>query len=126
MGRHRLQSEDPPNLRRLDSTKRYPRDIVHEVHADGEIWSASLWALREAIGRSACDKLVLAHHFLLKRDSSFEEAALSLILADQQLFRGAHAATIRTVFVRRGILKPATRKRAGYDPYARTPTGHTP
>ena len=118
--------EDPPNLRRLDSTKRYPRDIVHEVHADGEIWSASLWALRDAIGRSACDKLVLAHHFLLKRDSSFEEAALSLILADQQLFRGAHAATIRTVFVRRGILKPATRKRAGYDPYARTPTGHTP
>ena len=69
---------------------------------------------------------MLAHHFLLKRDSSFEEAALSLILADQQLFRGAHAATIRTVFVRRGILKPATRKRAGYDPYARTPTGHTP
>ena len=83
--------EDPPNLRRLDSTKRYPRDIVHEVHADGEIWSASLWALREAIGRTACDKLVLAHHFLLKRDSTFEEAALSLILADQQLFRGAHA-----------------------------------
>jgi Zn-dependent metalloprotease len=113
--------EDPPNLRRLDSTKRYPRDIVHEVHADGEIWSASLWALREAIGRAACDKLVLAHHFLLKRDSSFEEAALSLILADQRLFRGAHEKAIRTVFVRRGILKPATRKRAGYDPYARTP-----
>ncbi len=113
--------EDPPNLRRLDSTKRYPRDIVHEVHADGEIWSASLWALREAIGRTACDKLVLSHHFLLKRDSTFEGAALSLILADQQLFRGAHGKQIRTVFVRRGILKPATRKRAGYDPYARTP-----
>jgi Zn-dependent metalloprotease len=118
--------EDPPNLRRLDSTKRYPRDIVHEVHADGEIWSASLWALREAIGRTACDKLVLSHHFLLKRDSSFEEAALSLILADQQLFRGAHAATIRTVFVRRGILKAATRKRGGYDPYARTPRRNAP
>ena len=113
--------DDPPNLRRLDSTKRYPRDIVHEVHADGELWSASLWALREAIGRAACDKLVLAHHFLLKRDSSFEEAALSLILADQRLFRGVHEKTIRTVFVRRGILKPATRKRAGYDPYARSP-----
>jgi Zn-dependent metalloprotease len=113
--------EDPPSLRRLDSTKRYPRDLVHEVHADGEIWSASLWALREAIGRAACDKLVLAHHFLLKRDSTFEEAALSLIVADQRLFRGAHGKTIRTVFVRRGILKPTTRKRGGYDPYARTP-----
>ena len=114
--------DDPPNLRRLDSTKRYPRDVVREVHADGEMWSACLWQLREAIGRTACDRLVLAHHFLIKRDSRFEDAALSLILADRQLFRGAHEATIRTVFVRRGILKPSTRKRAGYDPYARTPS----
>jgi Fungalysin metallopeptidase (M36)/Fungalysin/Thermolysin Propeptide Motif len=118
--------EDPPNLRRLDSTKRYPRDVVHEVHADGEIWSASLWALREAIGRTACDKLVLSHHFLLKRDSTFEEAALSLILADKQLFRGVHEKVIRTMFVRRGILKAATTKRAGYDPYARTPRPNMP
>jgi Fungalysin metallopeptidase (M36)/Fungalysin/Thermolysin Propeptide Motif len=113
--------EDPPNLRRLDSTKRYPRDIVREVHADGEIWSGCLWQLRETIGRTACDKLVLAHHFLIKRDSRFEDAALSLILADRQLFRGAHEAAIRTVFVRRGILKSSARKRTGYDPYARTP-----
>jgi hypothetical protein len=113
--------EDPPNLRRLDSTKRYPRDVIHEVHADGEIWSACLWQLREAIGRTACDKLVLAHHFLIKRDSTFADAALSLKLADRQLFRGAHEATIRTVFVRRGILAAGSRKRAGYDPYARHP-----
>ena len=113
--------EDPPNLRRLDSTKRYPRDIVREVHADGEIWSACLWQIRETIGRAACDKLVLAHHFLIKRDSRFEDAALSLILADRQLFRGVHETAIRTVFIRRGILKARTRKRGGYDPYARTP-----
>jgi fungalysin metallopeptidase (M36)/fungalysin/thermolysin propeptide len=113
--------EDPPNLRRLDSTKRYPRDVVHEVHADGEIWSACLWELRTAMGRAACDKLVLAHHFLLKRDAGFADAALSLILADRRLFRGAHASTIRTVFTRRGILKSRSRKRGGYDPYARSP-----
>jgi hypothetical protein len=45
----------------------------------------------------------------------------ALVLADRQLFRGAHESTIRTVFIRRGILKAGSRKRAGYDPYARTP-----
>jgi hypothetical protein len=118
--------DDPPNLRRLDSTKRYPRDMVREVHADGEIWSASLWQLREAIGRTACDRLILAHHFLIKRDSGFADAALALILADRQMFRGAHEGAIRTVFIRRGILKAGTRKRSGYDPYARTPTRRRP
>src|SRR5262249_46790974 len=33
-------TDNPPCLRRLDSTKHYPQDIVGEVHADGEIWSA--------------------------------------------------------------------------------------
>lgn len=111
--------EDPPCLRRLDGTKRYPRDVVHEAHADGEIWSACLWKLRETIGRTACDKLVLAHHFLIKRDSRFEDAALALTLADRRLYRGVHERAIRDVFVRRGIVKAGTRKRAGYDPFAR-------
>ena len=39
-----------PCLRRVDSTKRYPRDIVNEVHADGEIWSACLWQIRDIVG----------------------------------------------------------------------------
>ena len=38
--------DEPPCLRRLDSNKKYPKDIVGEVHADGEIWSACLWELR--------------------------------------------------------------------------------
>ena len=44
--------DEPPCLRRLDSNKRYPKDIVNEVHADGEIWSACLWELRAALGRN--------------------------------------------------------------------------
>ena len=32
---------------------------------------------------------------------------------------GANQATIREIFVRRGILQPAKRKRGGYDPFAR-------
>ncbi len=111
--------EDPPCLRRLDGTKRYPRDVVKEVHADGEIWSACLWRIREALGHHAADRLILSHHFLISRDASFRDGALGLLLADRQLHGGAHRKTIETIFTSRGILPSARTKRAGYDPFRR-------
>ena len=47
--------DEPPCLRRLDSNKKYPRDLTHEEHNDGEIWSACLWKLRETVGKKAAD-----------------------------------------------------------------------
>ena len=108
--------DEPPNLRRLDSNKKYPRDMVGEEHADGEIWSACLWELRAAIGGRTADLLIIAHHFQLPgRSATFEQAAKALITVDQQLNEGRHVSAIRDVFVRRGILPNAKRKnrRAG-------------
>jgi len=117
--------DEPPCLRRLDSNKKYPRDIVGEEHSDGEIWSACLWELRAALGRLPTEKLVIAHHFLLTRFSTFEQAARALITADQNLNAGANESVIRDVFVRRGIVPNAKRgnKRAGepYDPVELAP-----
>ena len=96
--------DEPPCLRRLDSNKRYPKDIVNEVHADGEIWSACLWELRAALGRNAADILVIAHHFLLTRFATFENAANALITADKNLNQGRNESIIREIFVKRGIL----------------------
>jgi hypothetical protein len=74
-----------------------------------------LWELRAALGRATTEKLVIAHHFLLARDSGFEEGANALITADQNLNKGANESVIRDVFVRRGILPNPKRrgKRAG-------------
>lgn len=107
--------DDPPSLRRLDSNKKYPRDVKGEVHDDGEIWSACLWQIRVALGGRVADKLVLAHHFLLTPQSGFEDAAKALITTDQQLNQGRNVETIRNVFVRRGILPNPKRRnrRAG-------------
>jgi Zn-dependent metalloprotease len=102
--------DDPPNLRRLDSTKKYPRDIVGEVHSDGEIWSACLWELRTALGGRTADQLVIAHHFQLTRDASFEDGANALITVDNVLNEGHNVATIRDIFARRGILPNTKRK----------------
>jgi hypothetical protein len=119
---------DPPCLRRLDSTKVYPRDIVKEVHSDGEIWSACLWQIRELLGRHPADKLILSHHFLVARDASFEDAALALILADKQLNAGTNETAIRDIFLRRGILAPpkSKSKSGSYDPFRLDNRTHKP
>jgi hypothetical protein len=95
--------DDPPSLRRLDSNKKYPRDLHGEVHDDGEIWSACLWQIREALGGRTADHLVIAHHFLLTPHSTFEDAGNALITVDRQLNDGRNVEQIRTVFIRRGI-----------------------
>ncbi len=107
--------DEPPYLRRLDSNKKYPKDLDGEVHDDGEIWSACLWELRGLLGRQTTERLVIAHHFLLSRDSGFEDGAKALITADKNLNKGANDKAIRDVFVRRGILPNPKRnnRRAG-------------
>jgi len=107
--------EMPPSLRRLDSNKKYPKDLNGDVHDDGEIWSACLWQLRGELGRLTAERLVIAHHHLLTRTSKFEEAANALIAADKQLNGGKNEKTIRDIFIRRGILPNPKRKnfRAG-------------
>ncbi|HEU4713009.1 MAG TPA: M36 family metallopeptidase [Pyrinomonadaceae bacterium] len=106
---------EPPCLRRLDSNKKYPKDLTGEEHDDGEIWSACLWELRGALGRTPTEQLVFAHHFLLTPKATFEDAAKALITADKQLNQGRNEAAITDVFVRRGILPNPKRKnkRAG-------------
>jgi Zn-dependent metalloprotease len=106
---------EPPCLRRLDSNKKYPKDLTGEVHDDGEIWSACLWEIRAAIGGRMADQLIIAHHFLLTPRSGFENAANALITADKNLNKGKNGKMIHDVFVRRGILPNQKRrnKRAG-------------
>jgi hypothetical protein len=95
-----------PCLRRVDGEKKYPRDFVGQVHADGEIWSACLWQLRQALGRPAAERLIIAHHWLLNRWAGFEDAANALLTTDRQLYAGRNQTVIRRVFEQRGILPP--------------------
>lgn len=98
-------TDNPPYLRRIDSNKKYPNDIVSEEHADGEIWSACLWQVRAALGREAAERLVIAHHYLFNRWAGFQDGANALLTADRQLFQGWNATTITDIFVARGVLQ---------------------
>jgi Zn-dependent metalloprotease len=106
---------EPPCLRRLDSNKKYPKDLTHGPHDDGEIWSSCLWEIRTALGRKITDTLVVAHHFLLSSTATFENAANALITVDKNLNGGRNKDVICDVFIRRGILPNQNRKnkRAG-------------
>jgi Zn-dependent metalloprotease len=100
-----VYSDDNPRcLRRVDSRKKYPQDLRHEEHDDGEIWSAFLWDLRARIGDpKRADQLVIAHHFLLSRTASFADAANALLTADEQLNAGEHGSHIRDLARARGF-----------------------
>lgn len=94
----------PPCLRRLDGTKQYPKDIVGEVHDDGEIWSAALWQIRGAISAPRADAVILEHHFLLTPDTSFNQAANALVTAAINLgYSTAQVKAIRTILQNRGF-----------------------
>jgi Zn-dependent metalloprotease len=97
-------STNPPCLRRLDGTKHYPQDVVGEVHADGEIWSAALWQVRDALGPAKADLAILQHHFLISADASFNQAANALVTAAINLgYSTAEVDAIRAILRARGF-----------------------
>jgi Zn-dependent metalloprotease len=96
---------NPPCLRRMDSTKHYPEDLEGEEHADGEIWSAALWQVHTAAtNKDDIVRLVLSHHFLLSGNASMPEAAQALLQADEQLYSGKYKDSITSVMEARGLL----------------------
>lgn len=90
-------------LRRLDSTKHYPEDIVHEVHDDGEIWSSALRDLFLALGKETTDRIVLQSHFLVPFFPRFCDGARALRDADDILYGGANGPAIGTTVAAHGI-----------------------
>jgi Zn-dependent metalloprotease len=91
-------------LRRLDSAKHYPEDMVGEVHDDGEIWSACLWQVRKLLGRTRADTVILESHFYLGSYADFRDGAEAIMIAVQNLYGGRKSRALKQIFQRRGIL----------------------
>ncbi|GFO95859.1 peptidase, partial [groundwater metagenome] len=118
---------------RVDSKKHYPEDFLglDSCDRDGEIWSASLWDIYLQMGgaskikakrlaaRDNAIRLVIESNFNLNINSKFEDAADAIIIADKNIYDGAHEHLIREVLVKRGILFPLVRleMRAKAEPY---------
>src|SRR6266536_3662379 len=91
-------------LRRLDGTKHYPEDVVGEVHADGEIWSSALYAIRGALGATKADRIIVDAQFDFAVDTSFRAAAQATVAAAQRLYGTGAAGAVSKAFSDRGLL----------------------
>ena len=91
-------------LRRLDGTKHYPEDVVDEVHADGEIWSSALYAIRNALGATKADRIIVDAQFDFAVDTSFHAAAEATVAAAQRLYGNGAASAASKAFTDRGLL----------------------
>jgi hypothetical protein len=91
-------------LRRLDGTKHYPEDVVGEVHADGEIWSSALYAIRGGLGATKADRVIVDAQFDFAVDTSFRAAAQATVAAAQRLYGTGTAGAVSKAFSDRGLL----------------------
>jgi hypothetical protein len=90
-------------LRRVDGTKVYPQDMVGEVHADGEIWSSALWSIRQALGTTKADTLIIDAQFGFAADTTMRAAAATTIATAQRLYGNSAAKAVTNAFKARGL-----------------------
>jgi Zn-dependent metalloprotease len=96
----------PPCLRRVDQPLTFESfDFAEDSdpHQNGKIWSATLWDIREAVGRAVADPIIVESHFQLDGFTKFARGARAIIDADRNLFRGRHRTALRRIFHARGI-----------------------
>jgi hypothetical protein len=96
-------SANPPYLRRVDRSKKYPKDFVREVHGDGEIWSRFLWDLRALVGTDDALRVTVESHFFLTPLARFVHAANAVLVANVALRGGRDDASIRALLDARGL-----------------------
>ena len=96
-------SATPHCLRRVDTNLRYPTDLDGTVHHDGQIWSRALWDIRQALGHTVADTVILDAHFGMP-EPTMRELAQRTVERAQALYNAAVASTVRAKFQARGIL----------------------
>jgi Zn-dependent metalloprotease len=104
LGEYVMKKLNRPYLRHMENNKRYPDDIKHEVHADGEIWGAVLWDIRKALGAPVSDLIIEKSFSYLKPGSpKFINGAAAIITADKNINDGKNVEKLTEVFKKRGI-----------------------
>jgi Zn-dependent metalloprotease len=95
----------PPCLRFVTNKLTYAdfRNLTDYEHENGEIWAATLWQIRAALGQDVADRIIVESHFQLDGFTTFTRAARAILDADQNLFKGKHKIKLQALFRRRKI-----------------------
>ena len=92
----------PHCLRRVDTNAHYPEDLG-EVHDAGMIWSRALWDIRNAIGATQADTVILNAHFGMPNPTMPQLAARTVAVA-KSIYGNGVATKVKAAFTARGIL----------------------
>lgn len=96
----------PPYVRRVDEPltfESFDHGPEGDEHDNGRIWSATLWAIRTAVGPDVADPIIIDSHFQLDGFTTFARGARAIIDADRNLYRGRHVRRLLKIFQARGI-----------------------
>ncbi len=74
-----------------------------EVHGDSEIWSQTLWGLRDKVGSRVAESLVTRAMELAPGNPSYLDMRNAILLADTALNDGHYHQKIWNVFAKRGM-----------------------
>jgi len=96
----------PHCLRRVDQNLHYPADLNGRVHHDGQIWSRALWDIRNALGHTVADTIILHAQFSFAPDTSMPAAAQATVDSAEFIYGASVANSVRQAFEDRGILEP--------------------
>jgi len=91
-----------PNERPINRNQQY-KDKNGEPHHDGEIIASTLWDIRQNIGSTKTDKLVLAAMQETPHPTTFSEFYTALTDVDEVLYNGADIDTIGRIFNDHGM-----------------------
>jgi hypothetical protein len=93
----------PHCLRRVDRDLHYPADLNGEVHHDGQIWSRALWDIRNGLGPTEADTIILQGTNGYN-GTTMPDLANRTVAAAQSLYGTSAANVVRKAFQDRGIL----------------------
>jgi hypothetical protein len=98
-------SVDPPALRYVDWDWTFDdfQDAEELEHSNGEIWSATLWDVRDALGRETADRIIVESHFQLDGFTSFARGARAILDADEHINGGNNRTRLRAIMEDRRI-----------------------
>jgi hypothetical protein len=98
-------SRVPHCLRRVDTNLHYPENLNGAVHHDGQIWSRALWDIRQAVGSTIADTVILEAQFDFP-GTTMTELANRTIATAREIYGRRVADSVRAAFASRGIVAP--------------------
>ena len=89
--------------RNAANTLTYKDIYGKEVHTQGQVFSGMAWDMRLKLGADVAQKLVIAGVRAARAPVTFRNAMTGILVADFQLYAGAHVADLKQIFAARGI-----------------------